>query len=80
MKTNKYNPKAKTVTVTDRVLAIELIDGRIISQPLAWTPRLVTATEAQRANYRLQGGGVAVCWPDLDEDVHVGLMLHPYMG
>jgi hypothetical protein len=75
---SKFNPKARTVSVTDEALTIGLMDGRTISQPLAWTPRLVHASTAQRANYRIQGGGVAVCWPDVDADVCIDLMLTPY--
>ena len=51
--------------------SVELADGRSLSVPLAWYPRLMQATEAERAHWRLLGGGYAIEWPDLDE--HIGI-------
>ncbi len=52
-------------------LSVLLADGRSIAVPLRWYPRLATATEAQRANWRLAGGGSGIHWPDLDEDLSI---------
>ena len=62
---------ARTVVVTDDVLAVELHDGRTISVPLSWYPRLVHATPGERDNWELLGGGIHIHWPDLDEDLSV---------
>jgi hypothetical protein len=59
------------VDVTDDTLTADLSDGRTISVPLAWYPRLVHATPQERRNWRLIGGGVGIHWPDLDEDLSV---------
>ena len=57
------------VTPTDETLTAELSDGRVISVPLAWYPRLVHARSEERSNWRLIGHGEGVHWPDLDEDI-----------
>ena len=64
-------PEAETVAVTEDTLTAELADGRTISVPLAWYPRLVQATPEERNNWQLIGGGQGVHWPDLDEDLSV---------
>ena len=64
-------PLAERVDVTEDTLTADLSDGRTISVPLAWYPRLVHATPTERRNWRLIGGGVGIHWPDLDEDVSV---------
>ena len=64
-------PEAEGVKVTDDTLTAELADGRSISVPLAWYPRLAHATPDERRNWRLIGGGEGVHWPDLDEDISV---------
>ena len=56
-------PDAEDVTVTEDTLTAELSDGRTISVPLAWYPRLVNATEEERGNWRLIGGGQGIHWP-----------------
>jgi hypothetical protein len=66
---------ATRVTASDEALTADLADGRTIVVPLAWFPRLAHGTPAQRANWRLMGGGVGIHWPDLDEDVSVGSLL-----
>ncbi len=58
-----------TVTVTDDDLVADLSDGRKISVPLSWYPRLADATAEERGNWRLIGHGEGVHWPDLDEDI-----------
>jgi hypothetical protein len=62
---------AISVTCTDAQLQVTLSDGRVISAPLAWSPRLLAATPAQRQNWSLIGGGVGIHWPDIDEDISV---------
>ena len=64
-------PTVTTVTVTDEAVQFELNDGRTVSAPLAWYPRLIHGTPAERAHWRLVGRGVGVHWPDLDEDISV---------
>ncbi len=59
----------KDVRITDDVLTVDLLDGRTISVPLAWYPRLLHATPEQRSNWRIAGGGFGIHWPDLDEDL-----------
>ncbi len=62
---------ATSVKVTDDDLILDLSDGRTLSVPLAWYPRLLNGTLQERLNWRLIGGGEGVHWPDLDEDVSV---------
>lgn len=57
------------ITVSQDALTAELSDGRVISVPLAWYPRLVHAKSEERSHWRLIGHGEGVHWPDLDEDV-----------
>lgn len=57
------------VTVGDDALSVSLRDGRIISVPLAWYPRQLNATPAQRNNWKIAGGGYGIHWPDVDEDL-----------
>jgi hypothetical protein len=63
------------VDVTDETITAHLIDGRVISVPLAWSWRLSDATPAQRANWELIGDGHGVHWPDVDEDISAEGML-----
>lgn len=64
-------PDAMTIEVTEDTLTAELSDGRTISVPLAWYPRLVHATLEERNNWELIGTGQGVHWPDLDEDLSI---------
>ena len=66
---------AQSVSVSDDALVAELADGRTITVPLAWFPRLAHGTPAERANWRLIAGGEGIHWPDLDEDVSVESLL-----
>lgn len=69
-------PDAENVTVTDDTLSVDLSDGRTISVPLAWFPRLQFATPAERNNWRLIGKGHGIHWEEADEDISVeGLIL-----
>ena len=63
------------MTESDEALIVDLADGRTITVPLAWFPRLARGTPAERANWRLIGGGVGIHWPDLDEDISVESLL-----
>ena len=63
--------KALKVTVTEDALTVDLSDGRTVSAPLAWYPRLLHATDAERSNWRLIADGEGIHWPDLDEDLSV---------
>ena len=66
---------AQSVTVSDDALTVDLSDGRTISVPLAWFPRLAHGTSGERANWRLIGRGVGIHWPDVDEDISVESLL-----
>ena len=66
---------AQDVTASDEALIVDLADGRTITVPLAWFPRLAHGTAAERANRRLIGGGVGIHWPDLDEDISAESLL-----
>ena len=72
----KHGPAlAQSVQVTVDNLTMHLVDGRSISVPLAWYPRLAHGTPHERANWRLIGRGEGVHWPDLDEDISVENLL-----
>jgi uncharacterized protein DUF2442 len=64
------------VEVSDETITAHLVDGRVISVPLAWSWRLSEATPAQRANWTLIGDGHGVHWPDVDEDLSADGMLN----
>ena len=59
----------KDVRITEDTLSVDLIDGRTITVPLAWYPKLLHSTPEQRANWSVSGGGHGIHWPDLDEDL-----------
>jgi hypothetical protein len=68
--------KAQNVVVTDEALTVDLTDGRTLSVPLAWYPRLLDGTSAERNHWELIGDGEGIHWPELDEDLSVeGLLL-----
>lgn len=68
-------PDAEEVSVSEDTLTAELSDGRTISVPLAWYPRLIHGTIDERNNWRLIGGGQGIHWPDLDEDISIESLL-----
>jgi len=68
--------RVSRVEVTGEVITAYLVDGRVISVPLAWSWRLSEANPAQRANWTLIGDGQGVHWPDVDEDLSAEGMLH----
>ena len=61
--------RVSDVRASDDTLTVDLMDGRTISVPLAWYPRLAGGTPAQRANWHTSAGGYGIRWPDLDEDL-----------
>lgn len=67
--------RAQDVTVTEDSLTVDLDDGRTISVPLGWYPRLLHGTKEERNNWRLIGKGEGLHWPDLDEDISVENLL-----
>ncbi|MEO0458337.1 MAG: DUF2442 domain-containing protein [Cyanobacteria bacterium P01_A01_bin.114] len=62
-------PQIRHVVVTDEALTMDLSDGRTISAPLAWYPRLLNGSPDERSNWRLTGSQEGIHWPDLDEDI-----------
>lgn len=69
-------PRIINVTVTDDTLSVDLEDGRTISVPIGWYPRLAHGTSAERAKSQISGAGYGIHWPDLDEDIGIeGLLL-----
>lgn len=67
--------EAVDVAVTDDALTVTLADGRSISAPLAWFPRLKNATAIERSNWEVIGPGEGIHWPQIDEDVSVRWLL-----
>jgi hypothetical protein len=67
----EVEPIAVEVNVTDDELVVGLSDGRSLTVPLAWYPRLFHASDSERQNWQLLGDGYAIEWPDLDE--HIGI-------
>ncbi len=68
--------RVKQVTVTEEFITFNLVDGRVVSVPLAWSWRLSEAAPTQRDNFEIIGDGYGVHWPDVDEDLSVEGMLH----
>jgi hypothetical protein len=66
---------AQDVSASDDALVVDLADGRTMTVPLAWFPRLAHGTPTERANWRLIGKGEGIHWPDLDEDISVESLL-----
>ena len=69
------DPRVKEVSVTDDLITFDLVDGRKVSVPLAWSWRLSEATPTQRANFEIIGDGQGVHWPEIDEDLSAQGML-----
>jgi len=68
-------PKIQKITITDDTLSTDLSDGRTISVPLAWYPRLTHASVEERNNWRLIANGEGIHWTDLDEDISIKNLL-----
>ena len=72
----ELHPQAQNIHCTDASLVIDLVDGRIISVPLAWFPRLSGASMKQLNNWELLGDGEGIHWPEVDEDLSIqGLLI-----
>ncbi len=69
-------PRIKSLQVTEDAITAELVDGRTISVPIAWSWRLSEATPEQRSNFEILGDGQGAHWPDVDEDISVDGMLY----
>ncbi len=67
----ELHPQACNVNCTEESLIVELVDGRVITVPLIWFPRLSHAKKEQLANWELLGDGEGIHWPELDEDLSV---------
>jgi uncharacterized protein DUF2442 len=63
--------RAQQVSVTEHSLVVDLVDGRTVTVPVTWYPRLAHGNQAERAHWRLIGEGEGIHWPDLDEDISV---------
>ena len=71
----RADERAADVQITEDTVSVRLMDGRTISVPLVWYPRLLNATPEQRSNWRLVGGGFGIHWPEIDEDLSTEGML-----
>ena len=65
----KVGERVRDVFLTEDTIRVDLFDGRTITVPLAWYPRLLHAKPKQRANWRIAGAGYVIHWPDIDEDL-----------
>ena len=73
--TVEHQPQALSVSFNESAIIVELIDGRTISVPLTWYPRLSQATTIQLQDWELLGNGEGIHWPQLDEDISVAGLL-----
>lgn len=74
--TDMADIRVRGVILSEHELSVALMDGRTITVPLAWYPRLANGAPPQRANWEVSGGGYGIHWPDLDEDLDTeGLLL-----
>jgi hypothetical protein len=69
--TVELHPQAHNVKCTEDTLIVELVDGRTISAPLVWFPRLAHASNEQLENWELLGDGEGIHWPEIDEDLSI---------
>ena len=69
-------PDAENVTISEDTLSVDLSDGRTISVPLSWYPRLLHASQKERKSWRLIGKGQGIHWEGVDEDISVEGLLH----
>jgi hypothetical protein len=65
----KPGERVKNVSFGEDTISVDLLDGRTITVPLAWYPRLLHASDEQRGNWKVCGGGYGIHWPDIDEDL-----------
>ena len=71
MSSIEIHPRASAVSVDNENLNVQLDDGRTVSVPLSWFPRLLKASADQRQNFKLVGRGEGIHWPEIDEDLSV---------
>jgi len=71
----KADERVASAEVAEDALCVALMDGRTITVPLYWYPRLQDATEAQRQNWQIAGGGFGLHWPDIEEDLSTAGLL-----
>ncbi len=71
----RADERVKDVYFTEETVSVDLMDGRIITVPLVWYPRLLNATPDQRLNWEICGGGYGIHWDDIDEDLSTEGML-----
>jgi hypothetical protein len=71
----KAEPKATAIVCSDDELRVSLTDGRTLTVPMAWFPRLAHASSSERADYQLLGEGEGIHWPQVDEDISVAGLL-----
>src|SRR3954451_19249877 len=67
--------RARHVALSEDTLAVDLVDGRTVSVPIVWYPRLLHGASEERDHWRLIGGGEGIHWPELDEDISVENLL-----
>lgn len=72
---DELHPQAQSIQCSDTTIIIDLVDGRTVSAPLVWFPRLSQASKSQRENWQLLGDGEGIHWPDIDEDLSVAELL-----
>ncbi len=72
-------PLAKTIHFDSESMTVDLVDGRILTVPLAYFPRLLKASPEQRNHYVISGGGVGLHWDELDEDISVEYLMMGYI-
>ncbi len=75
MNTLINEPLAKKLSFNKNNLKVNLTDGRVLSVPLVYFPRLKEATQAERENYIISGGGIGLHWENIDEDINVKNLL-----
>jgi len=73
--TVEMHPQAQNIECTDTSIIVELVDGRTITAPLVWFPRLASANKKQLENWELLGNGEGIHWPEVDEDLSVAGLL-----
>jgi len=71
----EVHPLAQSIGFTDSDLVVQLVDGRTVSVPLVWFPRLANATRQQLENFEILADGEGIHWPDVDEDLSVAGLL-----
>jgi hypothetical protein len=73
--TTRADERVKNVDFTEDTVSVDLMDGRVITVPLAWYPRLLKATPEQLAHWKVCGGGYGIHWKEIDEDLSTEGML-----